>query len=113
MPSGKILVVDDDKNILEVIRLGLEHSDYDVTTAPHENDAKKAILDDVFDLAIIDLQLVEEDGISVMEVLHQTNPEMPVIILTAHGSIESAVEAMQRGAFNYLTKPFVLKELNL
>ncbi len=113
MPSGKILVVDDDKNILEVIRLGLEHSNYDVTTAPHENDAKKIILKDTFDLAIIDLQLVDEDGISVMEILHQTSPDMPVIILTAHGSIESAVEAMQRGAFNYLTKPFELKELNL
>ena len=113
MSSGGILVVDDDKNILEVIRLGLEHSNYDVTTAPHENVAKEVILEKAFDLAVIDLQLVNQDGISLMEELHHTSPDMPVIILTAHGSIESAVEAMQRGAFNYLTKPFDLKELNL
>jgi len=46
------------------------------------------------------------DGISLMKELHSIAPDMPVIILTAHGSIESAVEAMEKGAFNYLTKPF-------
>lgn len=113
MPSGAILAVDDDKNILELIKIGLEHSSYRVTTAPHEEMAKKAMLEQTFDLAIIDLQLVNQDGISLMEEFHHINPEMPVIILTAHGSIESAVDAMQRGAFNYLTKPFDFRELIL
>jgi len=65
----------------------------------------------IFDLSIIDQQLPNIDGISLMENLHKINPEMPVIILTAYGSIESAVEAMKRGAFNYLTKPFDPREL--
>lgn len=113
MPSGTILVVDDDKNILELIKIGLEHSNYTVTTASHEEMAKKAMREQAFDLAIIDLQLVNQDGISLMEEFHHINSEMPVIILTAHGSIESAVDAVQRGAFNYLTKPFDFRELTL
>jgi len=62
---------------------------------------------------VIDLQLVKQDGLSLMEELHFIHPDMPVIILTAHGSIESAVEAMKRGAFTYLTKPFDSRELIL
>jgi two-component system response regulator GlrR len=62
---------------------------------------------------VIDLQLVKQDGLSLMEELHFIHPDLPVIILTAHGSIESAVEAMKRGAFTYLTKPFDSRELIL
>ena len=64
-----------------------------------------------FDLAVIDLQLANQDGISLMEEIHLMSPDLPVIILTAHGSIESAVEAMKRGAYTYLTKPFDAREL--
>jgi two-component system response regulator GlrR len=113
MPSLKILAVDDDRNLLELIRIRLESADYEVTTALDEEKAKEASRDAAFDLAIIDLQLVRQDGISLMEELHHANPEMPVIILTAHGSIGSAVEAMRRGAYTYLTKPFDARELLL
>ncbi len=108
---GKILVLDDDSNLLEIIKMRLEASDYDVITVQDEEDALKAVKEQAFDLSIIDLQLKERDGISVMEDVHKITPEIPVIILTAYGSIENAVEAMNKGAFDYMTKPFDSREL--
>ncbi len=113
MERNKILVVDDDKNLLELIHMRLEASGYDVASVDHENKAREIAGQQVFDLAVIDLQLVQQDGLTLMEELHLIHPDMPVIILTAHGSIESAVEAMKRGAFTYLTKPFDSRELIL
>ncbi len=109
----RILVVDDDRNLLELVKMRLESVDYDVTTALREEEAVEAVKSRVFDLAVVDLQLVHQDGISLMEELHLILPEMPVIILTAYGSIESAVEAMRRGAYSYLTKPFEPRDLLL
>ncbi len=109
----KILVVDDDRNLLELVKMRLESADYDVTTALREEEAVEAVKNQVFDLSVVDLQLVHRDGISLMEELHLILPEMPVIILTAYGSIESAVEAMRRGAYGYLTKPFEPQDLLL
>ena len=113
MAKTKILVVDDDRNLLDIICMRLEASGYDVYPADHENQAKEVASQEIFDLAVIDLQLVQQDGLSLMEELHLIHPDIPVIILTAHGSIESAVEAMKRGAFTYLTKPFDSRELIL
>jgi two-component system, NtrC family, response regulator GlrR len=113
MPQAKLLIVDDDRNLLELMKMRLESSGYEVTTAPDEDEAKAAVAGQSFDLAILDLQLVYQDGISLMEEFHRVVAGMPVIILTAHGSIESAVEAMKRGAFTYLTKPFDARELIL
>lgn len=111
MSIAKILVVDDDKNLLDLIQLRLESSGYAVWAVAHEKEAKKIAAQQLFDVAVIDLQLVKQDGISLMEELHLIQPELAVIILTAHGSIQSAVDAMERGAFNYLTKPFDPREL--
>lgn len=113
MTSRKLLVVDDDRNLLELMRIRLESERYEVATAADEDRAREAGRETAFDLAIIDLQLVHQDGISLMEELRLANPCLPVIILTAHGSIESAVEAMRRGAYTYLTKPFDARELLL
>jgi len=113
IPSGKILVVDDDKNLLELVKMRLESSGYEVTTALQEEDAIEAVKSQVFDLSVVDLQLVHRDGISLMEELHLILPDMPVVILTAYGTIESAVEAMKRGAYSYLTKPFEPQDLLL
>ena len=108
---GKILVVDDDNNILRVIKLRLEAEGYQVTTAGKAKVALELVNDEVFDFALVDLKLNGTNGIQLMENLHQLYPEMPVIILTAFGTIESAVEAMRRGAYSYLTKPFNYDEL--
>jgi len=112
MGSGKILVVDDDRNLAEVVRMRLESEQYEVTTAQSEDTALEAVKEKAFDLAIIDLQLDEDgDGISLMQDVHRVNPDMPVIIFTAFGSIESAVEAMKKGAYSYLAKPFEHEKL--
>jgi two-component system response regulator GlrR len=113
MARAKLLVVDDDRNLLEIIKMRLESLDYDVTAVRDEEQAKQAVMAQVFDLAVIDLQLANQDGISLMEEIHLMSPGLPAIILTAHGSIESAVEAMKRGAYTYLTKPFDARELSL
>ena len=113
MPAGKILVVDDDKNLVELVKMRLESANYEVATALKEEDALEAVKGHPFDLSIVDLRLVRQDGISLMQEFHAINPEMPVIILTGHGSIESAVEAMKRGAYSYVTKPFEPQDLLL
>ena len=113
MSSGKILVVDDDRNLVELMKMRLESANYEVATALREEDAIEAVRGRAFDLSIVDLRLADRDGILLMQELHSINPEMPVIILTAHGSIESAVEAMKRGAYSYLTKPFEPRDLLL
>ena len=107
----KILVVDDDQNILTVIQMRLEAEGYQVLKAVDSKQALSFSENNEIDLAVIDLILEDEDGIELMENLHQINPDIPVIILTAHGSIDSAVQAMKKGAFNYITKPFNYQEL--
>lgn len=111
--KNKILIVDDDRNLLDLIHMRLEASGYNVVAFDHENSAKEIVRQEFFDVAVVDLQLVNQDGLQLMEEIHQILPDLPVIILTAHGSIESAVEAMERGAFTYLTKPFDSRELIL
>jgi two-component system response regulator GlrR len=110
---GKILVVDDDPNLLELIKIRLESADYDVTAASAEEKALDAFKAQSFDLCILDLMLAKRDGLSLMEELRSLNPDLPTIILTAHGSIENAVDAMRRGAYSYVTKPFEPRELLL
>jgi len=113
MAASKILVVDDDKNLLELAKARLAASGYAVTVALDRDEALEAANGDSFDLAIVDLRLTDEDGITLMEKLHALYPSMPVIILTGHASVEGAVDAMKRGAYTYLTKPFDPRELVL
>ncbi len=111
--KGKILVVDDDPNILQVIKMRLVSGGYNVTTSDNAEKALSLAQQEPFDLMVLDLKLNEEDGISLMENIHQINPNIPVIILTAYGTIKSAVKAMKKGAYGYLTKPFEGHELLL
>lgn len=113
MADAMILVVDDDRNLLELLKMRLESLEYEVTTSLTETEARDAMKETSFDLSIVDLQLGGYDGITLMEEFRAINPDMPVIILTAHGSIESAVEAMRKGAYTYITKPFEAQELCL
>ncbi|MBP1732879.1 MAG: two component, sigma54 specific, transcriptional regulator, Fis family [Deltaproteobacteria bacterium] len=111
MPSRKILVVDDDKNLIQILKVRVESAGYEVTTALKEEDALEAVKNQAFDLAIVDLQLERLNGISLMKEFHLVSPDIPVIILTAYGTIESAVEAMKQGAYSYLTKPFNSRDM--
>ena len=111
MEKERILVVDDEEGLLQLVKMRLTAMDFDVTGCTTGREAIAAAKKDRFDLAITDLRLGNEDGLDVTEELLRIHPGLPVIILTAHGSIPNAVEAMQRGAFGYLTKPFDDKEL--
>jgi two-component system response regulator GlrR len=114
MSEDRILIVDDDKNMLEVLSLRLDTEGYKVSAAGKAQEALELVKGTMFDLALVDLKLGENDsGIDLMKKLHQTVPEMPVIILTAHGTIDTAVEAMKMGAYSFLTKPFNRRELLL
>jgi two-component system response regulator GlrR len=109
----RILVVDDDETILKLIKMRLEVEGYEVTTAPSAEVAFAAAKGETFDIAVLDFKLADKSGIDLMEDLLRLNPEMPVIILTAYGTIKNAVEAMKKGAYGYLTKPFDYDELLL
>ena len=113
MAGEHILIVDDDKNMLEVLRFRLESEGYKVTSTNMAKDALTMAKDELFDLALVDLKIDRNDGIELMQKLHRLSPEMPVIILTAYGTIETAVDAMKHGAYSYLTKPFDRRELCL
>jgi signal transduction histidine kinase len=109
--KGRILVVDDDAPILEVLDMRLAAMGLEVTAARNGREALAAVDAHEYDAALFDLRMDPIDGITLMEQVHQTQPRLPVLIMTAHGTIETAVQAVQRGAFDYLTKPFVRDEL--
>src|SRR5258707_7799955 len=98
MVVPKILVVDDDKNLLELAKTRLAAANYGVTVALGQEEALEAGDKISFDLAILDLRLADEDGITLMEKLHALFPRMPGIILSRHSSLESPVDAMKTGA---------------
>jgi two-component system, NtrC family, response regulator GlrR len=107
----RILVVDDDVSILKVLRMRLESEQYTVVTASEMQEAKERIAEGNFDIALLDLKLADGNGIDLMKILRDVEPDTPVIILTAYATIESAVEAMKEGAYSYLSKPFDNREL--
>ena len=107
----KVLVVDDDAAIVEVLEMRLTAMGFDVTATADTQMAIIAAERTRFDLALIDLRMEPTDGIALMEAVHTRQPRLPVLIMTAHGTIETAVDAVQRGAFDYLTKPFLRDEL--
>lgn len=109
--KGRVLVVDDDPEIREVLQMRLEAMGLEVAAAGGSREALAALDAGGFDLALFDLRMEPMDGIALMEAARQRQPGLPVLIMTAHGSIEDAVAAIQRGAFDYLTKPFVPDEL--
>jgi len=113
MSKGHILVVDDNPNLLDLIKMRLESADYQVSASADDEAALSLFQERVFDLCIVDLMLANGDGLTLMERLRAIRPDVPTIILTAHGTIESAVDAMRRGAYSYLTKPFERSDLLL
>jgi len=111
MMQERILVVDDDEALLRLLSMRLSASGFAVTTCATGEEALTLAKREMFDLALTDLRLPDRDGLSVLEELKLIHPDLPVLLLTAHGTIPNAVEAMQKGAFGYLTKPFDDKEL--
>ena len=106
-----ILAVDDDPSLLQVLKMRLLSGGYTVSTAADAPGVQRLLETHAIDLVLLDLKLKDTDGIELMEAVHAVQPGLPVIILTAYGTIQTAVDAMRRGAFGYLTKPFEGREL--
>jgi two-component system alkaline phosphatase synthesis response regulator PhoP len=111
--KANILLVEDEENLHEALKLNLELEGYEVTSAFTGNDALKAIADEYFDLIIMDIMLPGIDGISVTETIRIQNNEVPVLILSAKNNSADRVMGLKKGADDYLTKPFNLEELLL
>ena len=107
----KLLIVDDEIKFLDSIAQRLQMRGLDVTKAGNGNDAVAIARTQKFDLALLDLKMPGMDGKQVLEILKQEHKFIEVIILTGHGSLESAVECTKLGAFGYLPKPYELDNL--
>ena len=107
----RLLIVDDERKFLESIAQRLELRGFDVTTASNGADALEIARDQKFDLALLDLKMPGMDGQELLEILKQEHKHLEVIILTGHGSIDSAVDCTRLGAFDYLPKPYELEKL--
>jgi DNA-binding NtrC family response regulator len=104
--NKSILVVDDEKNIRTTLQQVLEASGYAVTTAVNGEDCLAKLSETGFDMVLLDMKLPGIDGIEVLREVRRKGYDVPVAMITAYGTIESAVEAMKLGAVDYLRKPF-------
>ena len=111
MAKERILAVDDDPGLLTLMKARLEAAQYQVTVASGGEEALASASENVFSAAILDFKMEDMDGICLMEQLLKIQPYLAVIILTAYGTIERAVDATKKGAYDFLTKPFEAKDL--
>jgi len=109
----KILVVDDEKSLREVMSIMLKRAGYSVTEAADGEEAIGQVSRDIFDLVITDLRMPKADGMDVLKAVKSSSPDTVVLVVTAFATADSAVEAMKHGAYDYLTKPFQVDEVQL
>jgi len=107
----KLLIVDDESRFLNAIATRLKKRGFDVSTATNGADAIALAREEKFDLALLDLKMPGMDGSEVLRVLKSEHKFLEAIILTGHGSLDSAVELTKLGAFGYLPKPYELDKL--
>lgn len=107
----KLLIVDDEERFLESIAKRLQMRDFEVTTATRGAEAVEIAREEKFDLALLDLKMPGMDGKQVLQILKNEHKYLEVIILTGHGSMDSAVDCTKLGAFSYLPKPYELEKL--
>ena len=114
LPERKqILVVDDEPNLRRVLKAQLERDRYDVHTAEDGEQGLKVLSDHHIDLVITDLRMPKVDGMELLRRARQLEPELPIVMITAHGTVDNAVEALKTGAFDYITKPFDQDEVRM
>jgi two-component system NtrC family response regulator len=101
-----ILIVDDEKNYLTILSALLEDEGFEVLTAPGGPEALEVHKSSDLDLILTDMKMPKMDGIELLENIKENDPDLPVIMMTAHGTVDKAVEAMQKGAYTYVLKPF-------
>jgi two-component system response regulator AtoC len=110
-PSARILIVDDDPYFLRVLNRILTGENFQVKTAEGAVEAAQILQENCFDLVISDLRLPDGDGLSILQEIRKAGSEIPVVILTAYGEVDSYLEAMNAGATEYLNKPVKSEEL--
>ena len=111
--KGSILIVDDEKGQRDILNLILKKEDYDVVDVPGAREALAQLEKREFDLIMTDLKMQGQSGLDLLEKVLADDPQQCIIMMTAHGSVDSAVEAMRKGAFDYLEKPLERDDLVL
>lgn len=109
----KVLIVDDEKDFVEMFSLRLEQQGEKVSTAFNGREALAVLEKGSIDVVILDIRMPGMDGIDTLKEIKRLYPIVEVILLTGHGSTETAVKGMKLGAFDYLMKPADFKEINL
>src|SRR5262245_43953845 len=113
-PAGiRLLIVDDDEQLRDTLVRRFQRQGMTVTAAGNAEETMARAADTHWDIALLDLHLPGMNGVDLLERLKRDQPELEVLLLTGHGSIETAILAMKRGAYDYLTKPFHLPELEV
>ncbi len=106
MPE-RILVVDDEPNMLRLLKtILMDKTGYEVTTTNNPLEVSKLLQEDHYDLIVTDLKMPLVDGIDLIGIVKNIDATMPIIVITAYGTIETAEEAIQKGAYDFITKPF-------
>jgi two-component system response regulator HydG len=113
LAKSSVLVVDDSAEMLSTLERYLADHDWEVRTAHGAAKAIEAFAREPADVVLTDLRMKGSDGIDVLEGIHRADPHTPVVIMTAFGNVESAVDAIQRGAYHYVTKPFKLTSVRM
>src|SRR6516162_4201214 len=109
----RLLIVDDDVPLRQTLAGRFQRQGMTVNTAGSGEEALALAVENRFDVALLDLHLPGMSGIDILSHLKETQPELEAILLTAHGSIDTAIQAMKRGAYDYQTKPFHLPDLEI
>src|SRR5438445_1638505 len=107
----RVLFADDERSLQEFMRSELPQLGHEVTVCPDGKAAVKTLEKNTFDAAILDLRMPGLTGIEVLEQLKQVSPDTEVIIMTGHASVETAIDAVRLGAFDYITKPCKLAQI--
>ncbi len=111
--QSKILVIEDEKNMREILKILLEGEGYDVSTAKDGTEGLAWLNRDIFDLVVSDIKMPGVGGLQILRKAQEISPETLVIMMTAFGTTESAIEAMKLGAYDYIHKPFKIDEIRL
>ncbi len=109
----RVLVADDEMSLRLVLQTAISKVGYGVDTAENGKEALRMAQENVYDVVLLDIRMPEMDGLQAFYEIHKIIPDLPVILMTAYGSSEIAVEAMKRGAFDYILKPFNLEEVKI
>ncbi|OEU47440.1 MAG: histidine kinase [Desulfobacterales bacterium C00003060] len=105
--AEKILVIDDELDMLMLLRMIIEdNTDHEVETTNNPSEGLKMFKENDYDLVISDLKMPGMDGIELSDEFREMKPDIPVVIITAYGSLETAQEAMKKGVADFITKPF-------